>query len=84
MNAQIASLSPAQVNILDIMSFVKTPKALDELRDALADYFAKRVDEEVEKLWNSGALTEEKVEGFHHLHERTSPWSELTRISGLA
>ena len=72
MNAQIASLSPAQVNILDIMSFVKTPKALDELRDALADYFAKRVDEEVEKLWNSRVLTEEKVESFHQLHERTT------------
>ena len=72
MNAQIASLSPAQVNILDIMSFVKTPKALDELRDALADYFAKRVDEEVEKLWNSGVLTEEKVEDLHQLHERTT------------
>ena len=72
MNLQIASLSPAQVNILDIMSFVKTPKAIDELRDALAEYFAKRVDEEVEELWNSGVLTEEKVEGFHQLHERTT------------
>ena len=72
MNSQIASLSPAQVNILDIMSFVKTPKAIDELRDALAEYFAKRVDEEVEKLWNSGVLTEEKVEDLHQLHERTT------------
>ena len=72
MNAQIASLSPAQVNILDIMSFVKTPKAIDELRDALAEYFAKRVDEDVEALWNSGVLTEEKVEGFNQLHERTT------------
>ena len=72
MNSQIASLSPAQVNILDIMSFVKTPKAIDELRDALAEYFAKRVDEEVEELWNSGVLTKEKVEGFHQLHERTT------------
>ena len=75
MNAQIASLSPAQVEILDIMSFVKTPKALDELRDAIADYFAKRVDEEVEKLWSSGVLTEEKVESFYQLHERTSSWN---------
>ena len=59
MNSQIASLSPAQVNILDIMSFVKTPKAIDELRDALAEYFAKRVDEEVEELWRylTGSVT---------------------------
>ena len=72
MNTQTASLSPAQVNILDIMSFVKTPKALDELRQVLADYFAKRVDEEVENLWKSGVLTEEKVGSFHQLHERTA------------
>ena len=72
MIAEVSTLSPAQLSILDMMSFVKTPKAIDELRDALAEYFAKRVDEEVEELWNSGVLTEEKVEGFHQLHERTT------------
>ncbi len=26
---------------------------------------------EMEKLWDSGALDPEKIEGFRHLHERT-------------
>ena len=72
MNAHIAPLSPAQVNILDMMSFIKTPKAIDELNDILSDYFSKRLDEEINKLWTEGALTENKVESFRHLHERTT------------
>ena len=58
MNAQISSLSPAQVNILDIMSFIKTPKTLDELNNVLADYFAKRLDEEMDTLWANGTMTD--------------------------
>lgn len=71
MSVQMSSLSPAQVNILDIMSFIKTPKALDELNNVLADYFAKRLDEEIDTLWADGTLTDTKIEEFRHLHERT-------------
>ena len=59
-------------NILDMMSFIKTPKAIDELNDILSDYFSKRLDEEINKLWTEGTLTENKVESFRHLHERTT------------
>ena len=72
MNAQIAPLSPAQVNILDMMSFIKTPKAIDELNDILSNYFSNRLDEEINKLWADGTLNENKVECFRHLHERTA------------
>ena len=72
MNAQVAPLSPAQVNILDMMSFIKTPKAIDELHEILADYFSKRLDEEIDELWANGTLTEQKVESFWLLHERTA------------
>lgn len=72
MNAQIAPLSPAQVNILDMMSFIKTPKAIDELNDILSNYFSNRLDEEINKLWADGTLNENKVESFRHLHERTA------------
>lgn len=72
MSTQISPLSPAQVNILDMMSFIKTSKALDELNDVLANYFAQRLDEEISNLWANGTLTEEKVESFRQLHERTA------------
>lgn len=72
MNTQIAQLSPAQVNILDMMSFIKTPKAIDELNEILSNYFSNRLDEEIDKLWEDGSLNENKVESFRHLHERTA------------
>ena len=72
MDSQIAQLSPAQVNILDMMSFIKTPKAIDELNEILSNYFSNRLEEEIDKLWADGSLNENKVESFRHLHERTS------------
>lgn len=72
MNVQQTTLSPAQVQILDMMSFVRTPAAIEELNHALADYFAKRIDDEIDEMWDKGILSEEKVESFRHLHERTA------------
>ena len=58
-----------------MMSFIKTPKEIDELNDVLADYCAKRLDEEIDELWANGTFTDEKIEGFRQLHERT-PYSD--------
>lgn len=71
MNTALSTLSPAQVNILDMMSFVKTSKAIEDLQQVLSDYFAKQIEEDIDQLWKEGVLTEEKVESFRHLHERT-------------
>ena len=54
MNTQIAQLSPAQVNILNMMSFIKPPRAIDELNEILSNYFSNRLEEEIDKLWADG------------------------------
>lgn len=61
----------AQFDLLRMMSYVKTPAALEDLRQVISDYFAKKVEEEVDKLWADGTLDAEKVESFRYLHERT-------------
>lgn len=71
MNASIPTLTPAQIKLLEMMSFVKTPVALTELSDIISNYFAQRLDNEIDKLWDEGTLNEEKVESFRTLHERT-------------
>ena len=70
--AQIGAFNQAQLQLLDMMSFVKSPEALDDLNKAISDYFAKKADEELEKMWSEGSLNDEKIESFRHLHERTS------------
>ena len=61
----------AQMELLDMMSFVDTPEMLAQLKQALSDFFARRAEEEIDRLWETGALNEQKVESFRNLHERT-------------
>ena len=61
----------AQLELLDMMSFVKTPQMLSELRQVVSDYFAKQAEEEINRLWETGTLKETKVDDFSHLHERS-------------
>lgn len=61
----------AQMELLDMMSFVDTPEMLAQLKQAISDFFARRAEEEIDQLWETGALDEQKVENFRNLHERT-------------
>lgn len=70
-------MNQAQMQLLDMMSFVKTPEALSDLNKVISDYFARKVDEEMNKLWDEGFLNDEKIEQFRHLHERT-PYNKPT------
>lgn len=63
--------NPAQIQLLEMMSFVKSDRALDGLKQAISDYFAIQAQKEIDRMWESGALNEERVENFRHLHERT-------------
>ena len=63
--------NPAQMQLLEMMSFVKSDKALDGLKQAISDYFAVQAQNEIDRLWNAGVLNEKKVEEFRQLHERT-------------
>ena len=63
--------NPAQMQLLEMMSFVKSDRALNGLKQAISDYFATQAQEEIDRLWEKGALNEDKVEGFRNLHERT-------------
>ena len=61
----------AQIDLLDMMQWVKSPEALADLKQAISDYFAKKAKEEMDKMWASGKMTKEKFDSFETLHERT-------------
>ena len=50
---------------------MKTVEEVDELRQVICDYYARRVDEEVDKLWESGQWDDEKNEAVLNEHLRT-------------
>lgn len=67
----ISSLNPAQIEVLNMMSFVNTESSWEHLKEALAKYFAQQLEDEIDKLWENGTLSEKKVDSFRTLHERT-------------
>ena len=65
-------LNDAQLELLKMMSVFNTPEAVTDLKQAISNYFAQKTEEEINKLWEDGTLTEEKIESFRSLHERTT------------
>lgn len=51
----------AQLEILDIMAGIRSDEEFDALRHAISEFYAKRADEEMEKLWQSGKWNEQTL-----------------------
>ena len=66
------ALNQAQLQLLDMMSFIKTPEALNDLNKVISDYFVAKADEEMSKMWADGTLNDERIENFRRIHERTT------------
>ena len=45
------TFSPAQVHIFNMVSHITSDQALEQLREQLADFYAKQVDAEMDSLW---------------------------------
>ena len=61
----------AQLEILNLMAYAKSNETLSDLKQAISDFFAQKVENEINLLWQNGELSDEKVESFRTLHERT-------------
>ena len=65
------ALNQSQLHLLSMLSFAKTKTALFDLKDVLAQFYAKKVDEQMDELWKSGKMTHEKNENLKTKHLRT-------------
>lgn len=64
--------TPAQRQLLRVMSFVKTDKALADMNAMLADYFSKQIDKDLDALWDEGVINESVIAEWGHEHMRAS------------
>lgn len=63
--------TPGQLHILEMLKYCKTDESVQELRKVLADYYAQKVQEEADKLWDEGVLNAEVIEKLSSAHLRT-------------
>ena len=61
----------AQLELLNVLADVKDEAELMALKHAISEFFARRADEEMEKLWDSGEWNEETLQELKTAHYRT-------------
>ena len=61
----------AQLELLGMLSCLKTDEDLRELKHALSVFFAERADKEMDRLWQEGVINEQVIEGWKNEHMRT-------------
>ena len=63
--------NPVQLHLLKMFSYAKGERALEEIRKSLTAYFAQRVEEDMDKLWDEGLWDQDKNEAILKEHLRT-------------
>lgn len=63
--------NPAQLELLDVMASITSNEELMALKHAISEFFARRADEEMEKLWQNGQWNEKKLAELRNTHLRT-------------
>ena len=61
----------AQLEMLDIMAGINSAEELNALKHAISEFFARRADEEMEKLWQEGTWNEQTLQDLKNAHFRT-------------
>ena len=65
------ALNPTQLHLLKMFSFAKTEDTLFEIKKALSAYFAQKVEDDMDQLWEQGLWDQEKNENILKEHLRT-------------
>ena len=65
------TFSPAQVHVFNLVSHIKSEAGLERLREQLAAFYAKQVDDELDQLWENGQFDETRMKELRGSHFRT-------------
>ena len=65
------TFSPAQVHVFNLVSHIKSSIGLEQLRQQLASFYAKQVDDEMDQLWESGQFDDKRMKELRGSHFRT-------------
>lgn len=68
MEKEKTTLNQAQIHILEMLNYCQTEESVSELKEALSDYYAQRVQTEADKMWESGELNNEAIDRILNEH----------------
>ena len=59
--------NPAQLYLLGVFSHIKSEEELNEIKDLISDYYAKRLDRHMDKLWDEGILDQKRLDEINEM-----------------
>lgn len=65
------TFTPAQIQVFNLFSRIKTATGLEKLRKQLAAFYAQQIDEEMDALWENGQFDEKRMQELRGSHFRT-------------
>ena len=65
------TLHQAKMNLLQVVDYIKTVDEVLAIQQILTNYYAQKVDEEMERLWDNGTINEQVIEQWGKEHMRT-------------
>ena len=68
---QTIGLNKAQLGIMRLLSHFDREEQVKELNDLICSYYARKVDEEMDRLWTEGKWSQEKIDETLNEHLRT-------------
>ena len=63
--------SPLQMQLLSMLSRIRTEKEAMDIRNLVANYYAERAFDAMDALWEEGKMDENTIADWKQLHERT-------------
>ena len=68
---QAKPFSPFQIEMLELASRVSSEVEMQDIRRMLGQYFAKRAEKAIDRLWDEGVLNDKVMEEWKSEHMRT-------------
>ena len=69
---QTMTFNQAQREVLDVISCLQTDQEIAKLKATLVKFMNDRLQVELDKLWDEGVLSDEKLASYRNEHFRTS------------
>ena len=72
MAKQVLELNQAQKAVLNVISCLQSKQDLADLKRTLVKFINERMQREMDKLWESGEMSNEKLQEMQSEHLRTA------------
>ena len=72
MAKQVLELNQAQKAVLNVISCLQSEQDLADLKRTLVKFLNERLQREMDKLWESGEMSNEKLQEMQSEHLRTA------------